>query len=190
MTRRGSILGLAASALIIATAGCVSNDQPSVHLVTAYQLRGPTSGAQDARSIDNLDGLGKFEISCELGDKTADINFRASSEDGDWLFALESSSAASKDKEDECTFTVREDNTYERECVIEKAKTVDCSDDDYNAPCRIAIVEQEGKMVKGLICCKALPIRGKQPKAGDYSIFKPGSGDKPAAFAVYNCDKQ
>jgi hypothetical protein len=166
--------------LIAATTGCVSNDQPSVHLVTAYQLRGATSGAQDPRRVDNLDGLGGTEITCKLGDKTTDIEFSAAATDETWQFALES-------KGSDCTFIVKEDNTYERECKISEGKSVDCSNDDVEDPCQVAI-EVDGSTAKGHVCCKALPIQGMNPQKGDYSIFAPGSGDKPVTFTIYNCD--
>jgi len=190
MIRWGSKLGLAAVGAIVSVAGCVSEDQPSVHLVVTYQLRGVTGGVRDENSVDNLDGLAGFKISCEIGGETEDIGFSAVYDDDSRLIELDSSSETTKDGEKKCSFTVKEDNTYQRDCVVKKSKTVDCNNDTIDAPCRVAIVEQKGSTVRGLICCKALPIQGKQPKEGDYSIFAPGSGDKPVSFAVYNCEKK
>jgi hypothetical protein len=180
MKRRGLSLSLMVTALMIAGNSCVSEDEPSIHLVTEYQLRGLIGGAKDARSIDNLDGLGGYKISCELGAKATDVDIKATTES--LTFAIKSKAGGT------CTFTVEEDNVYERECEIEKTESIDCEGDTYESPCRIAIAEQTGNMVQGQVCCKAIPRRGNNPKEGDFSVFAPGSGDKSADFIAYNCD--
>jgi hypothetical protein len=187
MTNRGFPLKLTAVIALIGAANCVSKDQPSVHLVTAYQLRGVTGGVQPEHSLDNLDGLGGYEILCELGSKIEDIHYSAAYDDDSLSIALDSSSNKTQDGESDCSITVKEDNTYQHDCVVQESKTVDCSKDATDSPCRVAIVEKTKNKLRGLICCKALPIQGKQPRDGDYSLFSPGSGDKPVAFSVYNC---
>jgi hypothetical protein len=184
MTKWGSIFSFAVAVAITAIAGCVSEDEPSVHLVVAYQLRG-ANGVGDEHDLDNLDGLGDYELSCELGEKTEDVTFSADYDDGKQRISLKS--AKNKKGEVECTLTVKDKNTYERECVIGKSKTVDCSQDTIDSPCRVSIVKKDEDMVQGLICCYAIPIKGKLPRDGDYSIVAPNSVDKPVSFKGYHC---
>lgn len=184
MTKWGSIFGFAAAVAIVAIAGCVSEDEPSVHLVVEYQLRGGM-GVGAEHSLDNLDGLGDYQLSCELGDKTEDVNFSAEYNDGKQRISLKSEKTKKGDVE--CMFSIKDKNIYERECIVEKSKTVDCSQDTIDSPCRVSIVEKDGDRVRGLICCFALPIKGKIPKEGDYSIVTPNSVDKPVSFKAYHC---
>jgi hypothetical protein len=180
---------MTAAVAILALAGCVSSkDDPSVHLVVAYQLRGVAAGVGTEHSVDNLDGLGDYEISCELGAQLEDIDFSADYSNGKQRFSLKSVSAKTNKREAGCTLTIRDKNTYARECVVAKSKTVDCSQDTIESPCRVSIAEKTKDTVQGLVCCFALPLENKNPRDGDYSVFAPGSVDKPVSFKVYHCN--